>query len=680
MSRIEDVLLQYKDCNVAIYGIGTETERFINQYENGFSFIGLLDGFRESGKIYNYPIVTLKEVVRQNVKLIIVVARPGSCKVIAKRVRQCCINHGIALIDVRGKDLLYLNEEKFDFSTIKGNCKKELIEKIDNAEIISFDLFDTLITRNLMSYTDVFELMEIRLIEKGIIITDFAKHRLYAEKELSRYKAPRIEEIYHFILEKSKNEYVTVTDLVDLEWEIDIESMVERKDVCDIFRKIVSSGKKVVITTDSYYSEMQIMQILTKFSLKGIDNIFISCEYGKSKTQKLFSELNRIYQGNRILHIGDDIVTDIEKPSEMGFDTYQLYSSVELYDLLGGVGVNKYTTTLSDRIKVGIFVASIFNSPFWFEEEQQRLSVSDVSQIGYLFYAPLITDFILWMKERVSEQGYKQILFCARDGYLPMELYKKISPETNSVYFLTSRIAAIRAGIQSNKDIEYVDSMRYFGSLLESSQTRFGIKLEYEDEEKRKKIILDNAKSHRENYLSYIKKLNIKEEKIGMFDFVAKGTTQMYVQRLFKQHIKGFYFLQLEKEFMVEKGINVEAFFLDDEKNDSAIFDNYYIMETILSSPYSQVVEFNKNGEPQFANETRQKKDIEVMKKIQDGIIHYFDTYISMLPESIRTENKLLDEKMLILINKIVVNDDFMMMRIEDPFFGRTTEIKDVLG
>ncbi len=47
-----------------------------------------------------------------------------------------------------------------------------------------------------------------------------------------------------------------------------------------------------------------------------------------------------------------------------------------------------------------------------------------------------------------------------------------------------------------------------------------------------------------------------------MFDFVAKGTTQMYLQRLFPQHMKGFYFLQLEPEFMAEKGLDSDGLLL----------------------------------------------------------------------------------------------------------------------
>ena len=132
---------------------------------------------------------------------------------------------------------------------------------------------------------------------------------------------------------------------------------------------------------------------------------------------------------------------------------------------------------------------------------------------------------------------------------------------------------------------------------------------------------------------------------------------------------------------MVDKGLDIEPFYSDEEKNVSAIFDNYYILETMLTSPYSQMEEFDENGDPVFADETRSEKDIKVLDQAQAGITDYFEEYMRLTPESVRIENKMLDEKLLALINQIQIKDeDFMALQIEDPFFGRMTAIADVIG
>ena len=112
------------------------------------------------------------------------IARPGSCKAIAKRIGDFCRENAIALFDVRGRDLLDVSAVSFDFKNVIGDNKQKLLDMIDAADVISFDLFDTLVMRKTKSYTDVFELIEYRLKERGIYITDFSKQRLFSEKEL----------------------------------------------------------------------------------------------------------------------------------------------------------------------------------------------------------------------------------------------------------------------------------------------------------------------------------------------------------------------------------------------------------------------------------------------------------------------------------------------------------------
>ena len=126
---------------------------------------------------------------------------------------------------------------------------------------------------------------------------------------------------------------------------------------------------------------------------------------------------------------------------------------------------------------------------------------------------------------------------------------------------------------------------------------------------------------------------------------------------------------------------DIEPFYTDQEKNTSAIFDNYYILETMLTSPYPQMLEMDENGNPVFAEETRSEADIEVFKRAQDGIIEYFKDYISIVPEDARTVNKKLDEKLLELVNKVqIMDEEFLGIKVEDPFFGRMTDITLLIG
>lgn len=678
---IESIINQYKNKRIALYGIGTETERFLAKYGKKIFITGLLDGFRSNGEIYGYPIIPVSELLSTNVNLIIVVARPGSCKAIVKRIGDFCRTHNIALFDVRGKNLLEDISVSYEFKNLSGNTKQRLFDMASNADVVSFDLFDTLVTRKVFTYTDVFSLIDLRLREKGICIPDFVSLRLYAEKELSKDNAPKLEQIYQFVLRKTGGNFITASELAKMEWEIDFTVMCARNVVCDIFCNFVSEGKQVVITTDSYYSEAQIKKILERFGLIGVDRVLISSEFGTSKTQKLYEILTGEYPLKKILHIGDDELADIENAMRYGIKTYHLYNGMDLFCALGGLGIESDINTLADRVKAGMFIAHLFNSPFWFEDEECKPIVEDAFGIGYLFCAPVLTDFLFWMKKEAEAKGYRQLLFCARDGYLPGRLFRKISTYTNAVYFLSSRSAAIRAGMENEEDIAYVDSMKYFGTPEESLKIRFGIMVDDINSIERRKEILLKARTQRELYKKYIEKLGIQDSNIAIFDFVAKGTVQMYLQKLFNCRLKGFYFLQLEPEFMANKGLDIVPFYSNEGKNVSAIFENYYILETILTSPYSQVEEFDTEGNPVFAKETRTDENIKCFEQVQCGITVYFEEYLAILPDAARIENKILDEKLLALVNKIKIKDEgFLAFKVEDPFFGRTTDIKDVIG
>ena len=163
--------------------------------------------------------------------------------------------------------------------------------------------------------------------------------------------------------------------------------MQARDAVCELFRGFVSEGKRIVITTDSYYSEIQIRQILEQFHLTGADHILVSSELDISKTQKLYEALAGEYPLKRILHIGDDELADIKKAEQYGMESYRVYSGMDLFCALGGLGIEDEICTLSDRIKAGMFIAYLFNNPFWFEDEKRRPEVENAFGIGYLFCA-----------------------------------------------------------------------------------------------------------------------------------------------------------------------------------------------------------------------------------------------------------------------------------------------------
>lgn len=681
MSELLQLFKEFQGRKIAIYGLSTETEKVLPELTKNFEIIGLLDGYKEDGEIYGLSIIPFSEVLNRKAELIIVVARPGSCKAIAKRIGKMCLEYRITLLDIRGKNLLETQKIVYDFKGVEGTLKQELWNEINQHEIITFDLFDTLIMRNTLFPTDVYEIVDGRLKEQGIEIEGFAGKRLESEKYLAKQGSLPLIEIYKYMIEKYHISGISAEKLANMEWEADNDLLLPRIEMCEIVTQLYRQGKEVYIISDTYYTKEQLQYLMKAFG-NNVTDIFASCEYGVGKTQGLYDCLKERIGEKSCVHIGDDSIADIECAKKFGLDTLKIYSGMELLESVGYMGMWEYVESLADRIKIGMFVAKIFNSPFQFEETR-TIEIAKAYDIGYLFAAPVITDFMIWFEKKVHEYKFQNVWMGARDGYLLKKLYDYLKGKEMSTYFFTSRTATIRAGIENEEDIRYVTSMKFSGSLKEQLYVRLGIESDATDEYDLmdyKDIILNRSKLLQKNYKQYICNLDIKDSDIAFFDFVAKGTTQVFLRRFVEKKIKGLYFLQLEEDYMRKYGLDIDAFYTQTERNSSTIFEDYYILETILTSPDPSINEFDFNGKPVYADETRSERDLECVLNEQEGIFEYFVTFIKLCPKMLLVPNKKLDEILLGLIHKLdVIEKGFLDMRVEDPFFNRNTEITDLL-
>ncbi len=684
MQQADNILDKFVGKKIALYGLGVETEKLLNQIDGRCDVVGLLDGYKQDGRLFGKPIISLEAAIKQNVGLIIVVARPGSCRAIAKRIAQACKLHEIALYDVRGNNLCEDKKVSYSFCEIDGITKVKLCSYMDKKDVICVDMFDTLVMRKTMWNTDVFDIIYENLKKRDINIDDFANRRLYSEKQLAASGSPQLIEIYENMFSEYENINITARELADIEWEIDASLLIKRGELCDILRNYAKKGKKIYIVTDTYYTKKQIQLMLEQCGIDFYDDIFASCEYNTLKKQELFKIVKKYAGEKRYIHIGDDIISDVDSANEHGIDAVHIYSGIDLVEKLGYLGTEKYTCTLSDKIKMGMFIAKIFNSPFQFESMPYKVSIKKAYDIGYVLFAPMITDFIIWFGSQIENYGIENIWFGARDGFLIKKMYDKMVNKNTSIYFLTSRMAAIRAGVSNSQDLEYVQSMKFSGSVKDQLKERFGLELPVGEESDNimdySVQIMLKSQYYKRNYLKYIDSIDIKGSDIAFFDFVAKGTTQLFIQKFINRHIKGFYFLQLEKDNMKKEDIDIISFYDSGNLVDSSIFENYYILETILTSDQPSVIQFDQNGNPVYAEETRKQSDITCFKEVQNGIYDYFVDFLKLCPIEELKINRKLDEVLLNLIHGFAIEvEQFMQMQVEDPFFNRTTGVSDLI-
>ena len=160
--------------------------------------------------------------------------------------------------------------------------RKALVEK--NIEVVSFDIFDTLLVRPFYMPTDLFELLDARVTEfMGTIDRmDFRKHRMEAEHIARRRftgsgrEDVTLDEIYQVLgelLELTKEQ----TGLIK-SWEIEQEMRFcrPRKFARELFELALGTGKRVIITSDMYLPLEVVERLFRKSGYSGYEKLYLS--------------------------------------------------------------------------------------------------------------------------------------------------------------------------------------------------------------------------------------------------------------------------------------------------------------------------------------------------------------------------------------------------------------------
>lgn len=682
--------------NIAIYGLSLATQEVLTQLDNKYNVIGLLDGYRQSGTIYGKPIISMDQAIENNVKVIVVVARPSSRRIIVNRICEKCREHNIKLVDERGKDLLESHSHNMTYVIESGGSKEELLEKIERSQIISFDIFDTLITRTVLYQTDVFELVEQRIDSKYGQSFGFCEKRQRIERELSQTGTPTVYDIYKELEEQIELSKEELAEIREWEWQIEQQVIIPRYEMCRIFQYALEHKKKVYLVSDMYYPREQLKVLLTKLGIEGYEEIFVSCDYGTAKGQQLFQILKDVAQGESYLHIGDNYLTDVKAAERNGIEGFWIRSGLDLFETINWSERFAECSSLADRIKLGMFVSRVFNCPFALANT--RLEIKEPEEMGYLLLAPIISQYCIWLYNTLMQKQESAILLGARDGYLLKRLLDELldrvgEDNLNTIYFLISRISAVNAGIACEQDIICLAERAFNGSLKEVLQTRFDLGQEkvksIERDEaitveailKYKDAIIERASVNRENYLKYIDTLGLDRKKVAFFDFVSTGTCQASLEKIMNQKMCGYYFIRVDGDTPEKRLLNVTSFYDDEEvRKEGGIYQDYFVLENILTSPMPTLKGFDGEGKPQYAREVRAEEDISFIMAVQDGIVEYFKQYMDVI-QSVKLEgSKKCAENLLSLIHSIpIANDIFQQLIWDDNFYSRKIMMKDLL-
>lgn len=528
------------------------------------------------------------------------------------------------------------------------NTKEALLALIDENEVISFDIFDTLLCRKVLTAEDVFDLVSERALREGMKLRNFREMRQKAQ-EILGLTNPDIYGIYASFQQLTGVEDPVRDRLIQLEFETELEVLIARKEMIEVYQYALQQEKRVYIVSDMYLTENMMEMLLKQFGLTGYEGLLISCEYKKLKMQGLFRELSNQEAGRSILHIGDHEVYDGVCPNECGIDSFLICTPWELVQRSSwGRLLLQKPDYINDRSLLGLSVSRMFNSPFKLSGGNEAPELKEDYDLAFIFVAPIVTVFMDWLMGRIKNRGYDGVLFAARDGFLIQRLYGKAieilgwHDMPKGIYFQTSRKAAVTSDMANEAVINMLIGMRGILPPETVLSQLFGLDkadilpfpegadwdLEiYNYVWRHREQIFQKSSDMRRNYFRYMGNLELKiGGKYIFYDFVSSGTCQKTLNKMVPFELQGLYFGWNSEENMRDHSI--DAMF---QRGNSFFIRYYKMLETFMTSDKPSLDGLDKSGRPVLAEELRAPEEIERVAVIQQAVSDYFEDYLRNL-------------------------------------------------
>jgi len=466
-----------------------------------------------------------------------------------------------------------------DNKTFEKRKKNEILisnikKAIDEYNIISFDIFDTLLIRPYSKPTDLF-----MHIEKLNNATGFKDERMKAYKKSLKKNL------------KKKKEEVTIDDIYNIipsryKWlkkkEITLEYNVLRARplLKEIYDYAYQKNKKIIIISDMYLSTDFLFNVLKKCGYKNFDKIFVSSKYKKTKRKgSLYKQalIELDASANDILHIGDNYFSDIKKARKLGINAFYIPKSIEnlfIEDKRIETFYEKYKNDIGASIMLGVLAPHIetFYNNYWFE-------------YGYKYVGPIIFGFMQWLNDELNNDNIKNALFIGRAGYTLEKVFNIIKTSDIQTYYIyLPRKIAVQC---------------------------FKIKNKHSNKVKMQ-------------YLKYLKKFKLHEiNNIAMIDeLTTNWTAQKALYSLFpKKFIKGYYFFTIKNSTL-----NYKSFKKTLQKDDGIHVE---LTELFMTAP-TPPIEAIRNGKPIFKKNINPNESIRIKlyPELSNGVLKFTEDFL----------------------------------------------------
>lgn len=307
------------------------------------------------------------------------------------------------------------------------------IEDIQKYQVVSFDVFDTLLKRDVKLPTDIFDVIAEGVLNKELA-DNFKVLRIQAEKnarKCSLKKEISLDDIYKNFPGITELE---AKSLIKLEKDTESRFLHANIDILDIYKECVRLGKTIFIISDMYLPSNFIDEILTREGFGGYIKLYVSTDYNAVKSDGSLFDFVKRDQNIDVstwAHIGDSYQSDKIAAETKGITTFQIPTT---FNKLYGQSIAS-----SDELKDNILLSFINN--------RIPNNSSEYYKFGYNYFGPFLWEYVNWLHKEFMAFNPEKVFFFSRDGLIMKDAYERLFPTGFSTDYLEVSRKALRIPI-----------------------------------------------------------------------------------------------------------------------------------------------------------------------------------------------------------------------------------------
>ena len=521
-------------------------------------------------------------------------------------------------------------------------------------EVLSLDIFDTVLFRRTYRPIDVFKLLEKEAVEQlALPSAPYALARKKAEdkaRESAKGGEVSIKQIYQALGELLGLSETQLRSLQSLEWSIEKKLLYVDPRWLQLYKQYQKKGKRVIFITDMYWPKNDLTNLLSELGFNKAE-IFASCDYGLSKHDgalqpHIIQELGLL--SSDILHIGDNYRSDFVQSRQADMQAYHWCEPYVYRPLAEQV-------EFPPRLNEDPFSLRLMGEARHMELIQPLELSSDplMERLGRELAGPLYYCFLNWLVQVARKDGVRSLVFIGRDGYFWEKTMKLLDEKHNlgfkftylhasrkvfafasfrkldarSIEFLSVPNPSLRVrdfidrtGLDSTRYLDLIQSMG-FSSLNEVLTSEHGgsfLRQDYESRLSRlfwliEVDLLESFRRCREGLLQSLDEKSFDIEDSAIVDIGWQGSSAHALAHLLNLHepesLKAYFFGTWPRIREISPAVCSRSFFVHaGEPNElgNLVSESVSILEALHSAPFTTMLDYvfedHKGYVPVYSN------------------------------------------------------------------------------